>query len=214
MGDAVKEVQQALKIQVDGFFGAKTEQAVKEFQAAQSLEADGVVGPRTRAKLIPTEKAESKEQSAAAPQESNEAPVSPPASEQPMASWWLARGAMGQPVKEIQQFLGVPVDGFFGPRTEQAVKEFQEAHSLGADGVVGPQTRAEITRVQKVSTEKKESAPQPTPQAAPEPMAAPAHSPAMEQLINMGFPDIGLNAELLGKHKGDVEQVIAELLGA
>jgi len=124
---------------------------------------------------------------------------------------------MGQTVKEVQQFLGVPVDGFFGPRTEHAVREFQKAHSLDADGVVGPRTRDEISRIQAISTEKKEPTPQPTPQA-PEPVAAAApvaaHSPAMEQLLNMGFPDITLNANLLELHKGDVEQVIAELLGA
>jgi len=200
---------------------------VKEFQTAQSLEADGVVGPRTRAKLIPTaEKPESKEEesAAAAPQESNHeepaqaatpTPVPAPATEQqPMASWWLARGAMGQAVKEIQQFLGVPVDGFFGPRTEHAVREFQRAHALDADGIVGPRTRDEISRVQAISTEKKEVAPpQPTPQAAAPAVVAQQH-PAMEQLLNMGFPDITLNATLLGKHNGDVEQVIAELLGA
>jgi len=138
VGDAVKEIQQALKIQVDGFFGAQTEQAVKEFQTAQSLEADGIVGPRTRAKLIPDKKNEEKKE------------VAP--ERQP---WWLARGAMGDAVKEIQQTLGIQADGFFGPRTEQAVKDFQSAHSLDADGVVGPQTRTQLTRVQAAATEKK-----------------------------------------------------------
>jgi len=203
VGDAVKQVQQALKIQVDGFFGAKTEQAVKEFQTTQSLEADGIVGPRTRAKLMPdAEKAE--------------APVCG-------RQWWLTRGAVGDAVKEIQQMLGIQADGIFGARTEQAVKEFQAAHSLDADGIVGPRTRAEITRVQP---EKKDSAPipqvAPIPQAAPVspvtpqpvPVQAPTDSPAMTQLINMGFPDVSLNAELLKKHKGDVEQVVAELIGA
>jgi peptidoglycan hydrolase-like protein with peptidoglycan-binding domain len=215
VGDAVKEIQQALKIQADGFFGGKTEQAVKEFQTAQSLEVDGIVGPRTRAKLLPSEKTDVENKEAAPvaePQDSKPVPASP-SNQQPMASWWLARGAMGETVKEIQQTLGVPVDGFFGPRTEHAVREFQKAHSLDADGIVGPRTRAEITRVQ-TTAEKKEApqaaaAPQPTPQAAPEP-----ESPAMTLLISMGFPDVGLNADLLKKHNGDVEQVIAELFGA
>jgi peptidoglycan hydrolase-like protein with peptidoglycan-binding domain len=202
-------VQQALKVQVDGFFGAKTEQAVKEFQTAQSLEADGIVGPRTRAKLIPTEKSEAENKE------------SPSCRRQNMASWWLARGAVGDSVKEIQQTLGVPVDGVFGPRTEHAVKEFQTAHSLDADGIVGPRTRAEIARVQ---TEKKEAVPAPhqvpspvvpsAPQeAVPAPQAVPIQSLAMTHLINMGFPDVNLNAELLKKHKGDVVRVIAEFLG-
>jgi len=186
VGDAVKEIQQALGVQVDGFFGAKTEQAVKEFQVAQSLDADGIVGPRTRAKLIPDKKDVEKKDA-------------------PCASWWLSRGAMGDAVKEIQQALGIQADGFFGPRTEQAVKEFQTAHSLDADGIVGPRTRA------KIPTEKKD--PSAPPSTAPESQSVP-ESPALTQLINMGFPDVDLNAQLLKKHKGDVEQVIAELIGA
>jgi len=196
VGDAVKQVQQALKIQADGFFGAKTEEAVKEFQTAQSLEADGIVGPRTRARLLP--EAEKKDAPACG------------------RRWWLARGAVGDAVKEVQQMLGIQADGIFGARTEQAVKEFQAAHSLDADGIVGPRTRAEIARVQQTA-EKKDSAP--VPQAVPIPEAVPVtqvptESPAMTQLINMGFPDVSLNAELLKKHKGDVEQVVAELIGA
>jgi len=190
VGDAVKEIQQALGVQVDGFFGAKTEQAVKDFQTAQSLDADGIVGPRTRAKLIPAEKKDSEKDAAC---------------DRPKASWWLSRGAMGEAVKELQQALGVPADGFFGPRTEQAVKEFQTANSLDADGIVGPRTRA------KIPTEKKDApAPATTGAPAPEP---PVADPAT-QLVNMGFPDVDLNAQLLKKHKGDVEQVVAELIGA
>jgi hypothetical protein len=125
---------------------------------------------------------------------------------------WLARGAVGEAVKELQQSLGVPVDGLFGPHTEQAVKAFQAAHSLDADGIVGPKTRAQLTRVQAAATEKKEvaAAPPATPAAVP----AVPETPAMTQLVNMGFPDVSLNAELLKKHNGDVELVVSELIGA
>jgi len=191
VGDAVKEIQQALGVQVDGFFGAKTEQAVKEFQTTHSLDADGIVGPRTRAKLIPADKKDAEKKDA------------PCADRQPMGSW-LSRGAVGDAVKEIQQALGVPADGFFGPRTEQAVKEFQTAHSLDADGIVGPRTRA------KIPTDKKDAA---APSAPVESSPVP-ESPALTQLINMGFADVELNAQLLKKHKGDVELVVAELIGA
>jgi len=190
VGDAVKEIQQVLGVQVDGFFGAKTEQAVKDFQTTHSLDVDGIVGPRTRAKLIPTEKCVEKD----APQV-----------DRLKASWWLARGAMGEAVKEIQQALGIQADGFFGAKTEQAVKEFQAAQSLDADGVVGPRTRAKM-----IPAEKKDAA---APSATPESQSIP-ESPALTQLINMGFPDINLNAQLLKKHNGDVEQVVAELIGA
>ncbi|HEX3692984.1 MAG TPA: peptidoglycan-binding protein [Solirubrobacteraceae bacterium] len=44
------------------------------------------------------------------------------------------------PVVRLQEKLGVPVDGTFGPQTEAAVKRLQAAHRLPVDGVVGPQT--------------------------------------------------------------------------
>jgi len=47
-GAAVRQVQSALGIAVDGVFGAQTEQAVKRFQKRKGLTADGVVGPQTR----------------------------------------------------------------------------------------------------------------------------------------------------------------------
>jgi hypothetical protein len=47
-GAAVRQVQSALGIAVDGVFGAQTEQAVKRFQKRKGLTTDGVVGPRTR----------------------------------------------------------------------------------------------------------------------------------------------------------------------
>ena len=52
-GDAVKLLQEHLNwymdpdINVDGDFGAKTEQAVEDFQAWWGLTADGIVGPLT-----------------------------------------------------------------------------------------------------------------------------------------------------------------------
>jgi hypothetical protein len=47
-GAAVRKVQSALGIAVDGVFGPQTEQAVKRFQKRKGLTADGVVGPNTR----------------------------------------------------------------------------------------------------------------------------------------------------------------------
>jgi peptidoglycan hydrolase-like protein with peptidoglycan-binding domain len=44
-------------------------------------------------------------------------------------------------VRALQQALGVPADGVFGPQTEKAVKRYQRRHGLSVDGVVGPQTR-------------------------------------------------------------------------
>jgi peptidoglycan hydrolase-like protein with peptidoglycan-binding domain len=188
----VKEIQKALGIQIDGYFGPKTEQAVKDFQTANSLDVDGIVGPRTRAKLAEKEQpAPTEEKKEAAPK-----PAQPSTPEQAPRKWWLSRGGVGDDVREIQRALGIQADGYYGPKTEQAVKEFQAANSLDADGIVGPRTRAKLA-------EKSSAAPAP---------AAPAS--AMEQLVNMGFSDASANARLLQKYNGDVEQVIAELLGA
>jgi len=197
-GEAVKEVQQALGIQADGFFGPKTEQAVKDFQAANSLDVDGIVGPRTRAKLFP-EQPEAKAAEAPAEQEQK------PREGRRQGVWWLNRGAVGGAVKELQEALGVPADGLFGPRTEQAVKA---ANSLDVDGIVGPRTRAKLFP----SVEKKEEVPIPvaTPVAAPVQVEL---DPALVSLAGMGFTDMSENARLVQKYNGDLEQVVAELLG-
>jgi hypothetical protein len=47
-GAAVRQVQAALGIAVDGVFGAQTERAVKRFQSSKGIAVDGVVGPETR----------------------------------------------------------------------------------------------------------------------------------------------------------------------
>jgi peptidoglycan hydrolase-like protein with peptidoglycan-binding domain len=40
----------------------------------------------------------------------------------------------------------LPVDGFFGPRTEAATRRYQELVGLAADGLIGPRTWPELTR--------------------------------------------------------------------
>lgn len=50
-GDKVKEIQRALSIRPDGFYGPKTANAVRAFQRNQNLVADGEVGALTAARL-------------------------------------------------------------------------------------------------------------------------------------------------------------------
>jgi lysozyme family protein len=46
-GDAIRKLQAALRITVDGSFGPGTEAAVIAFQKSKGLHADGVAGPQT-----------------------------------------------------------------------------------------------------------------------------------------------------------------------
>lgn len=56
----------------------------------------------------------------------------------------LRRGSRGDAVKQMQQKLGIPADGDFGPGTEAAVRKWQAANGLTADGIVGPRTLAAL----------------------------------------------------------------------
>jgi hypothetical protein len=48
--------------------------------------------------------------------------------------------ATGSGVAAVQQALGIPADGIYGPRTRAAVRRFQRAHGLSVDGIAGPAT--------------------------------------------------------------------------
>jgi peptidoglycan hydrolase-like protein with peptidoglycan-binding domain len=56
----------------------------------------------------------------------------------------LSEGDEGRQVQLLQQALGIPVDGIFGPDTEAAVQKFQASHGLTVDGIVGPLTSAAL----------------------------------------------------------------------
>jgi peptidoglycan hydrolase-like protein with peptidoglycan-binding domain len=49
-------------------------------------------------------------------------------------------GSTGDKVREIQNVVGVAVDGVFGPQTETAVRQWQSNLGIDADGVWGPAT--------------------------------------------------------------------------
>jgi len=56
----------------------------------------------------------------------------------------LRRGSRGDLVNQLQQKLGLTVDGVFGPGTEAAVRQFQREKKVVPDGIVGPKTWALI----------------------------------------------------------------------
>ena len=52
----------------------------------------------------------------------------------------IKQGSRGEEVKQIQAYLGLVVDGSFGPKTHGKVCEWQHNNGLTVDGVVGPLT--------------------------------------------------------------------------
>ncbi|MDQ3850904.1 MAG: peptidoglycan-binding protein [Actinomycetota bacterium] len=120
-GNAVKKAQRALRARgyepgsIDGIFGARTERAVRFYQGDRGLDVDGIIGPRTWARLAPPT---------------------------------IRRNDHGDAVTLLQELLVSfgynpgPVDGSFGPQTENAVIMFQDEFGLEPDGIVGPQTWA------------------------------------------------------------------------
>jgi peptidoglycan hydrolase-like protein with peptidoglycan-binding domain len=61
----------------------------------------------------------------------------------------LKKGARGKDVEELQKLLGIPVDGSFGVKTEEAVKDFQRKAGLEDDGKVGLYTWDAILKMEK-----------------------------------------------------------------
>jgi hypothetical protein len=99
-------------LEVDGVFGAVTEQAVRQFQGNQGIAVDGIVGPVTWSRLFITVRRGS-----------------------------TGEAVKGVQVRmNLRQADPIAVDGDFGPLTEQAVREFQSDQGIEIDGIVGPIT--------------------------------------------------------------------------
>lgn len=129
-GEAVREVQAKLGVEVDGSFGAGTEKAVKGFQTNSGLAVDGVVGPSTWEAL--------------------DGMTGTPDPDSPTVRPTLRKGATGEAVKTVQRLLTVKIDGKFGGTTEAAVKAFQRGAGLAADGVVEALTWAELDALEQI----------------------------------------------------------------
>lgn len=56
----------------------------------------------------------------------------------------LLRGLRGEPVRRLQEKLGVDADGIFGGGTEKALKDYQKENGLSVDGIAGPDTFAQM----------------------------------------------------------------------
>jgi cell wall-associated NlpC family hydrolase len=58
----------------------------------------------------------------------------------PAAAMTLRRGDSGPEVEQLQEALGIGVDGEYGPQTARAVRRFKVANGLNDDGIAGPAT--------------------------------------------------------------------------
>lgn len=64
--------------------------------------------------------------------------------------YWGLRGEDVRILQSKLESLGYdvgPIDGIFGPKTEQAVRRFQMNNNLLVDGIVGPQTFAALEQL-------------------------------------------------------------------
>ncbi len=133
----VQRMLQALALydgDADGIYGQHTRAAVRSFQDARGLAIDGIVGSRTRGELASLHRAAQSGMVLAAD------------------GTLLRRGISGNTVRALQTILDLlgfspgPIDGLFGPLTNDAVIHFQRDNSLTVDGIVGVQSRAALTQ--------------------------------------------------------------------
>ena len=138
-GEPVKDLQKAVGVKADGYFGAGTEKAVKAFQKKHKLKADGICGPSTWKRV---------KQVLASPKASK---ASAPKFPLPKGHWFGVQSRNRKNhsgyysgdragVREIQKQLKLKQDGIFGLATRSAVIHHQRRKKLKADGLVGIST--------------------------------------------------------------------------
>ncbi len=138
-------------LSADGLFGSETEAAVLAFQRRQGMVDDGVVGPRTWAHLL----------QAAGEDPGTELTQRRSAAERPLLRRYDGFSSttpeLNADVQDLQAFLNkhgeqLPVDGYFGPRTEDTVRTFQRRAGLAGTGTVDVRTWAALMGVAAVET--------------------------------------------------------------
>ena len=143
-GPAVRALQSALSITVDGGYGPLTEASVKAFQTRRNLPANGVCGPATWSVLmgpasaitgaggVPAPGTGSSTAGAAISRDTTRTSTQYTA----LLTTVLRSGSKGPAVRTLQRALGgVAVDGAYGPRTVAAVQALQRAQKLPVTGV-------------------------------------------------------------------------------
>lgn len=154
-GTKVRELQANLvklgyKIEVDGIFGTKTDEAVEKFQKSKGLTADGMVGPNTTAALA---KALASLTAKPVVTPTVTKPITPTNTKKPLRPYvriykytspmMSDKKLKTSDIAAIQRAVGIKesqVDGLYGYNTELAVKNYQTKRKLKADGIVGKDT--------------------------------------------------------------------------
>lgn len=134
---------------VDGIFGAATEEAVRAFQRSKGLEDNGIVDEETWNQIYYAYRDILNE----VPSNNNVTPIT-----EPFPGVVLRQGLSGQSVRTIQEYISyialffrsintVAPTGFFGPATTNAVRRFQSEFGLNPDGIVNEETWNRIALV-------------------------------------------------------------------
>lgn len=144
----VKQIQKAVNVKADGYYGAETHAAVRVLQKGLGVSADGLWGPATE-----------KAYKSGSPVKTSSKPK-PSSSSAP--KFPLSRGAYFGPksgpgssvsgyyshradLKKFQQRMksrgwNIDVDGLYGPNTAKIVRQFQREKRLRVDGLIGAAT--------------------------------------------------------------------------
>jgi peptidoglycan hydrolase-like protein with peptidoglycan-binding domain len=213
---AVKQLQSALHVAVDGEFGPETEAAVQRLQARHGLTVDGVVGPDTwniigvhgQETLTPPPSAVPAPagQDEGAPATTGEGATASPGGAPAAAEGAAAPAGGAYAVEQLQHALHLPVDGEFGPETEAAVQRLQARHGLAVDGVVGPQTWSVIGMDDHETLTPPPSAAPPAAAEAPAPQAQGSESAT--PVADSGSPE---STDSVG---GEASSVVARVIAA
>ena len=176
-GEAVKALQEGLRITADGDYGPLTAKAVSEFQGQHGRPVTGTWGRGDWAAMFPLP-----EDAPPAPPTPTTASPTPVATPAPVASganralrsrfgqFSLQRGSTGEAVKALQEGLRITADGDYGPLTAKAVSEFQGQHGRPVTGTWG---RGDWAAMFPLPEDAPPAPPTPT-TASPTPVATPA----------------------------------------